>query len=382
MSVPNQIEFNRPTKFKYVSTLGSGACGVTIQVRDEGMACDFVVKKYKPIVSPDENPKLFSELLERFRDEARILFHLYHRNVVRVFNFFDYREHLTSYIVMEYVSGTNVIEFLRHNPAAAHEVFEGVVAGFMHLQEKGVLHRDIRPDNILVESTGSPKIIDFGFGKKIDADLDLLDRKSISLNWWCPIPPEFSEGTYDFQTEVYFVGKMFQLAIEECGLSNFKYRSVINRMSAEDRMDRLKSFSEVQGIIMEGKFQELEFADAEIAAYRAFSTDLIGAVSSIRSDASFVRDSAKILEKLEKLYRENMLEDFIAAPNAAISIFCAGNFRYWRKAEISVKNLNSFIGLLRGVSEEKRSIILENMMARLDAVERTEPEVFDDEIPF
>jgi len=70
------------------------------------------------------------------------------------------------------------------------------------------LHRDIRPANILVDNSGTVKIIDLGFGKQIRATKDF--DKSLSLNWWCAVPKEFGLGLYDFSTEVYFVGKLFE----------------------------------------------------------------------------------------------------------------------------------------------------------------------------
>lgn len=382
MSVPKQIEFNRPKKYTYIEELGSGACGQTIRVRDEAMACDFVIKKYKPIVSKDSNPDFYLELLERFRDEARILFRLHHRNVVRVFNFFDYKEYSTSYIIMGYIDAKNILDFLQSNPAAADKVFEGVVEGFMHLQDNGILHRDIRPANILVEATGNPKIIDFGFGKQISNQLDSNDLKSISLNWWCETPSEFEQDIYNFTTEVYFVGKLFQLAINEYGLSEFKYTSLLRKMCEHEPKDRCPSFSEIYSRIMEERFEELAFSESEIAVYRQFSSGLVSTISSFRSDIKFERDVVKIMERLEELYRKNMLEEFLPSTSSLISVFCLGSYKYFKDQDLRLDTINSFVKLLRGISEEKRSVVLENLLSRLDAITKFVPKNIDDEIPF
>lgn len=385
-----QIEFNRPTKFTFVEELGSGACGKTVRLLDTDMNAEFVAKKYAPNFAEEENSELFDELLNRFRDEARILFRLNHPNVVRVFNFYDYREIKTAYIVMEYVAGVEILAFLTNHPFAADRVFEGIVDGFAHLQSKNVLHRDIRPANILVSESGIPKIIDFGFGKA-SVKPDATDRlKSISLNWWCETPPEFSDNVYDFQTEVYFVGKLFQQALSEGGLTEFKYRTLVGRMCEPDRGNRTESFQAIQTEISLGKFEELSFSSTEVETYRKFASELSEVVSSIQADARFERDPEKVLLKLEELHRKAMLEEFLPAPNKLAQVFIAGSFRYWTKSSPEVATLKRFIELLKGLSDEKQGVIVENLTARLEACERTEPpSVYggygggeDDEIPF
>jgi serine/threonine-protein kinase len=380
LSLPSQIEFNRPAKYRIVKVLGRGACGETVQIRDDDMGCDFVAKKYQPVVSESANPSLFKDLLARFRDEARILFQLNHSNVVRVFNFYNYEEHRTSYIIMELVSGSNVLEYIGDNPANADKIFEGVIAGFAHLQERKVLHRDIRPQNILVSDGGVPKIIDFGFGNRIEFE-EIGKEKSISLNWWCDIPPEFGSGIYDLQTEVYFVGKLFQMAVEEHNLTDFKYMRLLREMSEPDRGRRIESFSDVQRSIFEGKFSALVFSESEIKVYREFSASLVEIFSSIQSDAKFERDTTKIIGHLEGLYRRAMLEENLAAPINLARVFISGSFRYWKNVEFEVVLLRNFIELLKGVSEERRRIVIENLIMRLEGIERTEPD-FGDEIPF
>lgn len=219
---------------------------------------------------------------------------------------------------MEFVSGHEFLDYLRESPSDVDRIFEGVVDGLAHLQSREVLHRDIRPANILVVANGVPKNIDFGFGKTVGTDLVKEEAKSISLNWWCDTPPEFSEGMNDYQTEVYFVGKLFELALTELGLTEFKYRFLLGTMCDPERKRRETSFQEVQSKIHKGKFDELEFTPDEIRHYREFAGQLLGVVASIQSDSRFERDSSKILAKLEDLYRKTMLEATLAMPNRLV----------------------------------------------------------------
>lgn len=86
-TIPDEIVFNRPKKFKYVEELGSGACGRTILIRDEDMGINLVAKKYSPLDVIKSDTNYYLEFLERFREEAKILFKLNHSNIVRVYNF-------------------------------------------------------------------------------------------------------------------------------------------------------------------------------------------------------------------------------------------------------------------------------------------------------
>ena len=238
----SEIEFNRPKKYRTLRVLGHGACGETVLIRDDDMGVDLVVKKYRPSFGITPSEPEFSELMERFREEARILFQLNHPNIVRVYNFFDYKEHETAYIIMEHIEGTDIETHVKNNPLNFDSIFEKVIGGFEHLESKGILHRDIRPLNLLVSNRGEPKIIDFGFGKQIDISTR-GPGKSISLNWWCETPPEFQYSVYDTQTEVYFVGKLFEHVMVTNSLDGSKHAPTISRMCAPPRDVRFKTFA-------------------------------------------------------------------------------------------------------------------------------------------
>lgn len=365
-----------------MKSLGAGACGETVLIHDENMDCDFVAKKYRPFFAQSEAPDDFSELLKRFNHEARILFRLNHPNIVRVYSYYDYSEYNTAYILMEYIDGENIVDFSRRNPSLLDNIFEKVIDGFSHLEEKNILHRDIRPLNILVDQIGNPKIIDFGFGKRLeDAREDA--EKSITLNWWCETPPEFARSIYDFQTEVYFVGKLFEQIITEEGLSGFKYLKLVRTMCERSREKRYKTFSEVKSAVIAGQFEELSFSYEEITAYRNFANSLCYMLSSIDPSTKYERDHDKIITVLESIYRQSMLEEHILMPNKIASTFIRGAFKYWKNRHFETDVLRDFLSTLKSLSPDKQSIVLENLLTRLDSVERTKPKWHvDDDIPF
>lgn len=134
--LPSIVEFNRPQKYRAIRRLGSGACGETVHIYDDEIECDFVAKKFAPIVSRNEDPKLFLELMNRFKQEAKLLFRLSHPGIVRVYNYFDYPESDTAFILMEMIDGLNIIEYLTINPTHLERLLEEAVEAFIHLEKK------------------------------------------------------------------------------------------------------------------------------------------------------------------------------------------------------------------------------------------------------
>ena len=217
------VAFLRRRDYKIVRELGQGACGKMVLLYDDQIDEHFVCKKHIPYSEGHRQ-----ELFAGFTREVKLLHRVLHQNVVRVFNYYLYPEQLTGYILMEHVNGLEIDDHLAQNPEQTNDLFLQAVAGFGYLERAGILHRDIRPGNLMVREDGVLKIIDLGFGKKIEhtADFD----KSISLNWWCEPPLEFQTARYDFTTEVYFVGKLFQRIIQDNQLARFKYLDVLAAM--------------------------------------------------------------------------------------------------------------------------------------------------------
>jgi serine/threonine-protein kinase len=233
----------------------------------------------------------------------------------------------------------------------------------------------------MVDGDGAVKIIDLGFGKQIrkTADFD----KSISLNWWCDVPEEFNAAKYDFKTEVYFVGKLFDGLVQENDLQEFKYKEILGRMCQWRTAARLPSFIEVLKNLDNDRFYEIEFEHAELSAYRAFAEALGKHITKVAKDAKYIDDAERIKISLEAAYHGAMLEETV--PDAVTITRAVLNGQYfYQKVGLPVKVVRNFLQLLKTVSIEKQRIILANLWTRLDAIDRYDPnkESFDDDIPF
>lgn len=101
-----------------------------------------------------------SSFFKGFVGENKLLHSLLHHiNVVRIFNYMLYPEKYAGYIFMEYVEGTDIEEHLKQHPENTNEVFLQIVDAFAHLESKNILHRDIRPSNLMIKMTASSKLL-------------------------------------------------------------------------------------------------------------------------------------------------------------------------------------------------------------------------------
>ncbi len=373
------IQFLRTRDYVFERELGRGACGKTVLLRDDVLNQYFVCKKYSPLEGLDRQ-----SLFQNFIREIKLLHDLNHVNVVRVFNYHIYPEKLVGYIVMEQVAGSDLPSHIKDHPEQINEVFEQTIDGFCHLEQKQILHRDIRESNLMVSHDGVVKIIDLGFGKRVETSDDF--DKSISLNWWCELPNEFSNGTYDFRTEVYFVGKLFEQLILRNEIDHFKYRDVLGRMCQRDPRGRIDSFSEVQSSISQDLFLEIDFSDDERFAYREFADNVTKRLIQVEQ-GRFQQDVERLKMGLETAYRNVMLEESVPDASAVFGVLLLGAYKY-KRLGFPVYALREFVRLLKVVSTEKQRILLSNLHNRLSAIDpyirkpKTGFEDMDDDIPF
>lgn len=368
------IKFIRQKDFRFIEEIGQGGTGRTVLLEDETINERFVCKKYSP-----NNPSDRESYFPNFIDEIKILHLLNHRNVVRVFNYYLYPERSTGYILMEYVQGEKISDFLEKNPEKLNDIFIQVIEGFKYLEENKVLHRDIRPDNILISQKDVAKIIDFGFGKKIE--LGDGNNKSISLNWRYSIPEEFNQKIYDSSTEVYFVGKLFEEIITQGNLLNFGYSAVLAKMTTYAHGLRIKSFFDLQRLIVSDKSTKIVFTNKQKNIYAAFADNISSVLSQINTGAEYIRNIETIISNLEKLYQHSMLELYIQDPSSLVGCFMNGSYRYYKKHRIEVVTLKNFLDFFKFLTKDKQKIVLNNIWQRLDAVNRPK-EIDPDEIPF
>ncbi len=156
-------------RFALVREIGSGGMSTVFIGRDEVLDRPVAIKVLKPDLEG-------SDVSSRFRREGRTAARLSHPNIVQVYDAgedeLNGRE--VSYIVVEYVPGGDLKALIdRRGPfpgAILSRIGADVAAGLAHAHERGIIHRDIKPQNVLMDEYGSPKLTDFGIARALDVD--------------------------------------------------------------------------------------------------------------------------------------------------------------------------------------------------------------------
>jgi len=375
------LEFLKQRNYEYKKEMWQWGLWRTILLRDPIVDLDFVCKKYSPDIW------IGDLYFPHFIQEIRVLHLMYHKNIVRVFNYYLYPEQKTGYILMEYIEWSHIDKYLYKNPDKINDVFTQIIDGFTYLEENNILHRDIRPANIMVSDDWIAKVIDFWFGKKIETSID--NNKSISLNWRYTPPDDFTEWKYTVSTDIYFLWKLFEEIIKNnSDMYNFKYTEPLKRMIKTSSKDRYISFVDIQNEILSIEWDtwefELSFSEDDKADYRLFAEELLKSLSNIAQDITYNTDIEEIYKKLSQIYKNSMLEDVVYDMAGIINVFIQWDSRYYPRKRMHTVVLWEFLRLLRTHSKEEQKIILDHLRIRISNVDKIEKidEITIDDIPF
>ena len=186
-------------KYKIVSTLGSGGFGAVYLARDTW------IDKHVAIKVPHRQNLNFSELLQ----EPRLLAALDHPNIVSITT--AEKQEDVFFIVMEYVEGETLENVIAGNALETPRMLDfstQVCSAIGHAHDQGVVHRDLRPPNMLISRTGVLKVADFG----VSRFLELAARGTTVIGSPPYMAPEQFEGKAVFASDIYSLGvTMYQM---------------------------------------------------------------------------------------------------------------------------------------------------------------------------
>ena len=375
----NIINFDMRKKFKYVDTLGKGGTGKALLFKDETTDMLFAIKKYET-----EDKQHEDEFYSRFVDEIKILLKISHPNIVRVYNYYLYPDEKVGYLQMEYVKGNTLDKYsalpFDKDWKSWEDIFKETILAFEYLEKNHILHRDIRPQNILIDENGNVKIIDFGFGKLLDSDSKDSDNNSVILNWPVTQLPEDITlyNKYNHTTEIYFLGKLFEHILKEDNLTeSFEYYHIIEKMIQIEKDKRYQSFSEIVSAISELMLREDYFNDKDRDIYIKFANGLYEHIAELST--SIQRKSIDtIIKRLQKVLRNSMLDEFIQSVDDLIHCFTDEFATYYSRRDIEYKTVADFYKLLMTLPNDKKEIVLDNLYTKLSNLKIKK----DDDLPF
>lgn len=217
-------------KYKVLEPIGSG-----------GMAdvylCEHTSMKHKVAVKilPIEKLKDPS-LLGRFKREAQAIAALNHPNVVRAFDL-DHEGNL-HYLVTEYVDGCNLQDFIKKNGAMAPERAANYIAqaaaGLQHIQEAELVHRDIKPGNLLLDRSGVVKLLDLGLARFSDIERqdnltqEFDDGRVLGTADYIAPEQGIKGSDVDIRADIYSLGATFYFMLK--GEAPFEGASVTQKL--------------------------------------------------------------------------------------------------------------------------------------------------------
>jgi hypothetical protein len=205
-SIPRRIG-----RYRVDRLLGAGAMGFVYLAQDPELARPVAIKTIRDLgMAPDQ----LKNFIDRFRNEARAAARLQHSSIVQVYDVGEDPD-VGAYLVFEYVPGSTLKQILKErgplHPTELVHLADQVADAIDIAHHEGIIHRDIKPDNLLVTETGKVKLADFGVARVPDA---ALTREGQFLGTPCYAAPEtLRDGQYGPETDLFsFAAVLYEAA--------------------------------------------------------------------------------------------------------------------------------------------------------------------------
>lgn len=215
---PGTILWNR---FIVGTVIGAGGFGITYKCFDTTLGVTVAAKEFYPaglvnrapgecrvgLLSGDKEGQ-YKERLQRFLMEAQSVAQFGKaKDIVNVFDFFE--ENGTAYIIMEYIDGILLKDYLDKQgavePEAAISIIMPIIEAVKKIHSKGIIHKDISPDNIFITSENTIKVFDFGAAQLNDSKEGMAAEPVIKVGY-SPLEQYRDKSRKGFYTDVYAVG--------------------------------------------------------------------------------------------------------------------------------------------------------------------------------
>lgn len=201
MSASNQTYGGR---YAVIERVGVGGMAEVYRARDELLGREVAVKVLSERLSTDRS------FVERFRREAQAAANLNHPNIVSLYDYGT--DGATNFIVMEFIDGRSLAEVIAQEapllPERAAEIAADVAKALERAHTAGLVHRDIKPNNIMLTSNGQTKVTDFGIVRALGGETEQqMTQTGMVIGTAAYLSPEQAQGNpVDARSDVYSLG--------------------------------------------------------------------------------------------------------------------------------------------------------------------------------
>jgi serine/threonine protein kinase/Flp pilus assembly protein TadD len=228
-------------RYQIVEELGRGGMGAVYKALDTRISEEVAIKLLRPEIAADE------KTLERFSNELKLARKISHKNVCRMYHL-D-KEEDTSYISMEYLEGQDLKKLIWQKEKLPAEetigIAQQVCEGLIEAHRLGVVHRDLKPHNIMIDKDGQAKIMDFGIARSVEAPG--MTQTGVIIGTPDYISPEQAEGQEaDERSDIYSLGViMYEMVTGSVPFKGDTALSVAIKHKAQLPLDPRKRNSEI-----------------------------------------------------------------------------------------------------------------------------------------
>jgi serine/threonine-protein kinase len=215
-------------KYELLERVGQGGMAVVYRGLDRSLKRTVAIKILHKHLSD------YQEARDRFEREAQAVAKLRHENILEIFDYAA-KEGEESYIVTEFIDGQTLKQFTTERPIAYPEIGAMIILqvcrALAHAHAGGILHRDVKPENIMIRSDGIVKLMDFGISHMVD--LERLTVTGQLLGSPAYMAPEHVEGRpLDFRTDVFAAGiVLYQLCVGRLPFEGKNPHEVLKRIA-------------------------------------------------------------------------------------------------------------------------------------------------------
>ncbi len=347
------------------------------------------------VLNQFDNPSMS----QRFLEEGHTIAGLNHRNIVTIYNVGRVKKY--HYIAMEFLERGSLATKIKRGMSVNSilNVMESIGGCLEYAHKRGIVHRDVKPTNILIHKDGTPKLTDFGIAKNIERDQEItLDGSALGSPYY--LSPEQSQGkTVDSRSDLYSLGIVFyemltgqKAYVEDSDIQTIiahinkpvpelpkkfaRYQTLLNNLLAKSPDDRFNTAGEMVGYIRGLRMSSNQndesiwsstiewFLNQYHAIPGRYRIAILGLVIFVASGISFFGD-AENGDSLPKLAKVNMTDSSDNALQENIS---------YNEADASVNEsgldhdqgseIKQSTSTLSQIDQEKRQRLLQTFLDR------------------